>query len=127
MVMKLLFSHPLPEADYSMIPVNIETKINIEIRPQPFDPWAELPLFQQQLAPGQYGATAVFIGTLRDFNQGDNITALWMEHYPGMTDRYLQQLVKLPRVTSKTTIEDAVVESLSYPRLSILRQRRSIL
>lgn len=76
-----------------MIPVNIETKINIEIRPQPFDPWAELPLFQQQLAPGQYGATAVFIGTLRDFNQGDNITALWMEHYPGMTDRYLQQLV----------------------------------
>lgn len=76
-----------------MIPSKIETKIKIEIRPQPFDPWTELPLFQQQLPPGQYGATAVFIGTLRDFNQGDGVTSLLMEHYPGMTERYLHQQV----------------------------------
>ena len=53
-----------------------------------FDPWQAL-LAHQNAAPNlakQYGATSVFVGTMRDFNQGDSITSMNLEHYPGMTE-----------------------------------------
>jgi molybdopterin synthase catalytic subunit len=59
-----------------------------------FDPWQELARFQEQRLGqgGKYGATAVFVGTMRDFNQGEEVQHLTLEHYPGMTERYLEQL-----------------------------------
>lgn len=60
----------------------------------PLDPWLELADFQQQRFgdSAEYGATAAFVGTMRDFNEGDDVHAMTLEHYPGMTDRYLEQL-----------------------------------
>lgn len=43
-------------------------------------------------AAGQYGATAVFVGTMRDFNEGDDVKGMELEHYPGMTENYLKTL-----------------------------------
>jgi len=64
-----------------------------EIRSQLFDPWQETLRYQQQhLQAGKYGATASFVGTMRDFNQGDDVTAMTLEHYPGMTESYLQKI-----------------------------------
>ena len=63
--------------------------MTISLRDTPLDPWAELAAYQKQLAPGGYGATAVFAGTLRDFNEGDAVQAMKLEHYPGMTEKYL--------------------------------------
>lgn len=64
-----------------------------EIRPQPFDPWQETQQYQQtHLSAGKYGATASFVGSMRDFNQGDDITSMTLEHYPGMTEKYLQKI-----------------------------------
>ncbi len=62
----------------------------IEVRSQPFDPWAELSLFQagSHLVPGSYGACATFVGTMRDFNQGEQVETLFLEHYSGMTENY---------------------------------------
>lgn len=61
-----------------------------------FDPYAELRAYEQQLVaqhgPGQYGACASFIGSMRDFNEGDRVQAMFLEHYPGMTDKALQKL-----------------------------------
>ena len=59
-----------------------------------FDPWQEIAR-QQAARPdlaGHYGATAVFIGSLRDFNQGRTVSAMTLEHYPGMTVKYLEKL-----------------------------------
>lgn len=65
----------------------------IEVRAKPFEPYAELQAYQQRLAiNGKYGATAVFVGSMRDFNQGDDVSSMWLEHYPGMTERYLQKI-----------------------------------
>lgn len=64
----------------------------VAIRPGPFDPWRELAIHQATLAAGQYGATAVFVGTMRDFNAGDGVRGLTLEHYPGMTERYLEDI-----------------------------------
>ena len=65
-----------------------------EIRSEPFDPWQEVCEYQQTLPTivGKYGATAVFVGTMRDFNQGDPVLSMTLEHYPGMTQNYLQDI-----------------------------------
>ncbi|BCX81367.1 molybdopterin synthase catalytic subunit [Methylomarinovum caldicuralii] len=57
-----------------------------------FDPWALLQAEQRRLPPGSFGATACFVGTMRDFNQGDEVESLFLEHYPGMTERELERL-----------------------------------
>ncbi|KVE33020.1 molybdenum cofactor biosynthesis protein MoaE [Burkholderia sp. TSV86] len=35
------------------------------------------------------GALACFVGTVRDLNDGDQIDAMELEHYPGMTEKAL--------------------------------------
>ncbi len=39
------------------------------------------------------GAVVFFVGKVRDFNQGDNVTGLSLEHYPGMTEKSLEDIV----------------------------------
>ena len=68
--------------------------MKVEIRNVPFDPWDELKLFQETVFKqmGTYGATAVFVGTMRDFNEGERVTSMTLEHYPGMTKKHLQEI-----------------------------------
>ena len=40
------------------------------------------------------GAVVTFIGKVRDFNQGDRVNGLSLEHYPGMTEKCLQEIVE---------------------------------
>lgn len=62
----------------------------VKICSHPFDPWKETQAHQHtQLEQGKYGATASFVGTMRDFNQGDDVTHMTLEHYPAMTERHL--------------------------------------
>ncbi len=47
-----------------------------------------------KLADGnEAGAVVTFIGKVRDFNQGDVVTGLSLEHYPGMTEKALQEII----------------------------------
>lgn len=41
----------------------------------------------------QTGAVVTFVGKVRDMNQGDTVSGMTLEHYPGMTERALQQIV----------------------------------
>lgn len=67
----------------------------IEIRNQAFNPWTECQHYQDQMSrQGKYGATAVFVGSMRDFNEGDDVKAMHLEHYPGMTEQYLEKIVQ---------------------------------
>ena len=68
--------------------------MHVELRDQCFDPWAELTAFRNRmLSTGQYGACAVFVGTMRDYNEGDRVRSMYLEHYPGMTEKQLESLV----------------------------------
>lgn len=40
------------------------------------------------------GAVVFFVGKVRDFNQGDNVTGLSLEHYPAMTEKALHEIVE---------------------------------
>jgi molybdopterin synthase catalytic subunit len=66
--------------------------MTVSIRNQAFNPWDELAAYQAGLSAGKYGAAASFIGTMRDFNEGDKVTGMTLEHYPGMTDSYLEKI-----------------------------------
>lgn len=61
-----------------------------------FDPWARLDRFQQQSFGSRtdFGATSVFIGTMRDFNEGDHVSTMTLEHYPGMTESSLEKIIE---------------------------------
>lgn len=67
----------------------------IELRDAPFEPYAELVRYQSgDLGhTGKYGATCAFVGTMRDFNEGDTVHAMTLEHYPGMTEKHLERIV----------------------------------
>ena len=67
----------------------------IKIVPSEFDPFVEVQLYQkqQQALVGKYGATNLFIGTMREFNEGDKVKGMALEHYPGMTEKQLELVV----------------------------------
>lgn len=65
----------------------------IEIKDTPFEPYQRLLEYQAEAGfAGKYGATAVFVGSMREFNQGDDVKGMLLEHYPGMTEKYLQKI-----------------------------------
>ena len=68
--------------------------MSINLTSQAFDPWQSLAEYQAQQLAGKYGATAVFVGTMRDFNQGDGVVGMTLEHYPGMTEKQLALIVE---------------------------------
>ena len=55
-----------------------------------FDPYLALSEYQQTLRPGSYGAAVSFVGVMRDFNADDDVTAMTLEHYPGMTEKQIE-------------------------------------
>ncbi|EAR08186.1 molybdopterin synthase catalytic subunit MoaE [Reinekea blandensis] len=38
------------------------------------------------------GAVVFFVGRVRDLNEGDTVTGMFLEHYPGMTEKTLQSI-----------------------------------
>ncbi len=53
------------------------------------------------------GAIASFIGTVRDLNEGIGVASMTLEHYPGMTERSLEDICAQAR--QRWDIFDALV------------------
>lgn len=67
----------------------------VDIRERALEPWQLLQAHQDaRLKPGSFGATATFVGTMRDFNEGDDVRSMTLEHYPGMTESQLQLIIE---------------------------------
>ncbi|MBV8660402.1 MAG: molybdopterin synthase catalytic subunit MoaE [Burkholderiales bacterium] len=66
------------------------TDIRITVQPEDFDLAAELSAMRQ--ADRGIGAVAAFVGLVRDLNLAADVTALELEHYPGMTERALHTI-----------------------------------
>lgn len=62
------------------------------------EPWSLIAEQQsKQTIQGEFGATATFIGTMRDFSDRPDISRMLLEHYPAMTSRYLDKLEQSAR------------------------------
>ncbi|CSG08807.1 molybdopterin guanine dinucleotide biosynthesis protein MoaE [Shigella sonnei] len=65
-----------------------ETKI--VVGPQPFSVGEEYPWLAER---DEDGAVVTFTGKVRNHNLGDSVKALTLEHYPGMTEKALAEIV----------------------------------
>lgn len=68
--------------------------MTVKICETAFEPFAEIQNFQNQLTlEGKFGATSIFIGTMRDFNEGDDVKGMTLEYYDGMTQKQLAKII----------------------------------
>ena len=77
----------------------------VRVQREDFDIGAEIAAFRRA-NPG-IGAIASFIGLVRDVNEGDSVAAMMLEHYPGMTEKALEDIVA--QAKARWDIIDALV------------------
>jgi molybdopterin synthase catalytic subunit len=79
--------------------------MTVRVQTEDFDIGAEI----SQLRKGnaKIGAIASFIGLVRDMNEGDDVSTMTLEHYPGMTEKALEGIVAQAR--SRWELYDALV------------------
>ena len=63
----------------------------IRVQVQAFDPGAEVNALHA--ANLGIGAVVSFVGYVRDFNDGREVAGMFLEHYPGMTEKALGKIV----------------------------------
>lgn len=81
---------------------------------EPFLPWQELGRWEAARPAGEYGAAAVFVGTMRERNEGEQVLGMTLEHYPGMTERHIE------RTCAEAAARWALLDSLVIHRVGDL-------
>jgi molybdopterin synthase catalytic subunit len=79
--------------------------MTVRVQTEDFDAGAEIRTLTANNA--KIGAVATFIGLLRDINEGEAVAAMTLEHYPGMTEKALSQIVAEAR--SRWQVIDVLV------------------
>jgi molybdopterin synthase catalytic subunit len=77
----------------------------IRVQTQDFDLGKEVAALRAGQA--QVGAVVAFVGTVRDMNEGAGVSEMELEHYPGMTEKALEDIVAQAR--ARWNIIDALV------------------
>jgi molybdopterin synthase catalytic subunit len=68
--------------------------VKVKICPEAFNPWQEIQDYQATLAAtAKFGATSIFIGTMRDYNEGVAVQSMTLDYYPGMTEKQLEKII----------------------------------
>lgn len=62
----------------------------VRVQKEDFDLSTEVKWLRQE--KGDVGAVVSFVGTVRDINEGDDVKQLELEHYPGMTQKALENI-----------------------------------
>jgi molybdopterin synthase catalytic subunit len=77
----------------------------VRVQTEDFDLSTEV----RQLRAGrpELGAVASFTGTVRDVNEGASVAEMALEHYPGMTEKALEDIVERARL--RFNLADALV------------------
>ncbi len=79
--------------------------MTVRVQTQDFDTGFEISLLRH--ARKDTGAVVSFIGQVRDLNEGDAVSQLTLEHYPGMTEKALEGIVS--QAQSRWDIFDALI------------------
>jgi molybdopterin synthase catalytic subunit len=77
----------------------------VRIQEQDFDVSDELAVLRA--GDARVGAVASFVGVVRDLNDASRVSTLTLEHYPGMTEKALSQIVDDAR--QRWDIVDALI------------------
>ncbi len=63
----------------------------IRVQKEPFDSAAIQE--EMRISNPAIGAVVTFVGQMRDINEGDQVSTMTLEHYPGMTEKALEKIV----------------------------------
>ncbi len=63
----------------------------IRIQENDFDVSTEIAALRK--GDPRVGAVASFVGTVRDINDGSQVKGMTLEHYPGMTEKALEEII----------------------------------
>ncbi|WP_439850655.1 molybdopterin synthase catalytic subunit MoaE [Pseudomonas syringae] len=66
--------------------------MTIRVQAAAFDPGTEVNALHA--ANLGIGAVVSFVGYVRDFNEGREVSGMFLEHYPGMTEKALAKIVE---------------------------------
>lgn len=77
----------------------------VRVQTEDFDVGAEIAKLRENNP--KVGAVASFVGIVRDLNEGDAVATLTLEHYPGMTEKSLEEIVA--QAEQRWDIYDALV------------------
>ena len=77
----------------------------VRVQTEDFDAGAEI--MRLRLARPDTGAVAAFIGQVRDLSEGAEVSALTLEHYPGMTEKALESIIR--QAQARWDIFDALI------------------
>ena len=77
----------------------------VRVQTGDFDAGAEMAAMRR--GNPKIGAIASFVGVVRDLNEGANVAEMTLEHYPGMTEKALQEIVAEAR--TRWDIYDALI------------------
>jgi molybdopterin synthase catalytic subunit len=79
--------------------------VPIRVQAEDFDLGSEIA--QLRAADPKIGAVVTFLGTVRDLNDGAAVAEMELEHYPGMTEKALEDIVR--QAKARWNIADALV------------------
>ena len=65
--------------------------MRVKIQTEDFDLSREIATLRQ--GHPEVGAIVSFVGVVRDFNGGDHVNQLCLEHYPGMTEKSIESIM----------------------------------
>lgn len=77
----------------------------VRVQEADFDTGAELAALRA--GDARVGALASFLGLVRDLNDGTSVSEMTLEHYPGMTEKALEEIVA--QAKGRWDIYDALV------------------
>ncbi len=66
--------------------------MKVVVQEEAFDPYKEVLSFQESLPSGKHGGVVSFVGTMRDINDGQNVSTMYLDHYPGMTEKHIEKV-----------------------------------
>ena len=75
--------------------VGVRTMPTIRVQVQDFDAGTESAMLRA--GNPRIGAIASFVGLVRDINDGSSVSGMTLEHYPGMTEKALAEIVEQAR------------------------------
>ena len=67
------------------------TNAFIRIQEADFDLTTEIKILRKD--DPRVGAVVTFVGTVRDMNDGSQVKGMTLEHYPGMTEKALEEII----------------------------------
>ncbi|MDX5151744.1 MAG: molybdenum cofactor biosynthesis protein MoaE [Acidiferrobacterales bacterium] len=91
--------------------------MQIRVLGQAFHPWQELAAYEDTHPElqGLTGGLATFVGSMRDNNAGVEVEAMELQHYSGMTEKFLE------RVAEEAMKEWSLIDALIIHRYGPLQ------